>query len=68
MDALAKLENIEEFSLPSLKRVRVPRKNMLMGMSEILEDGSYNIKKNKEPKEIYTSMMLIKAGVVFDSP
>ena len=55
-------------SIASVKRVRIPRENMLSRMASVSETGLFDIIDDSEPRSIYGLMMLARAGVVFDGP
>lgn len=47
-------------------QVRIPRRNMLMGIAAINKEGDFSI--NGDPKVLYTTMMLIRTSIVIDCP
>lgn len=46
--------------------VRIPRRNMLMGIAQVSKEGDFSI--NGDPKVLYTTMMLIRTSIVIDCP
>jgi acyl-CoA oxidase len=46
--------------------VRIPRRNMLMGIAALSKEGDFSI--NGDPKVLYTTMMLIRTSIVIDCP
>lgn len=46
--------------------LRIPRTNMLMRIAELSREGEFSIKG--DPKVLYTTMMLIRQGIVVDCP
>ena len=49
----------------SFDNVRIPRTNMLMGLSEVTKDGEFSI--NGDPRVLYTVMMGIRSAIVSGS-
>lgn len=44
--------------------VRIPRTNMLMGISELDKEG--NLKLKADPRILYATMMLIRTNIITD--
>jgi acyl-CoA oxidase len=47
-------------------QVRIPRTNMLMGITSVSKEGEFSM--NGDPKVLYTTMMLIRTGIIVDIP
>lgn len=47
-------------------QVRIPRRNMLMGVASVEKDGSFNLKA--DARVLYSTMMLIRMNIITDVP
>ena len=46
----------------TFNHMRIPRTNMLMGISDLTKEGKFSIKG--DPKVLYTTMMLIRTSII----
>jgi acyl-CoA oxidase len=57
--------NSKDNGWATFDNVRIPRKNMMMGLAEVEKDGTFSVKGDL--RVLYSTMMLIRTSIVCDS-